>query len=646
MASDEPFRQRLEYFYEDLYDESLDDAAAKASFSPLYDALQNNIERYSQHQWIFSGGMKDILKVHDAHLARSVVMARPKRSLGSNCYDAFLREAHITARLDHPNIIKLFDMGVGQDGRPFFTLEFKCGSSLRQALQSNGMLETWTMPQRLELMLKVSAAMAYAHSGRVLHLDLKAENIQVGDYGEVQICDWGMGVIYGLGDSDDEKIPLLDPDLYGAQGQQSGGTPEIMAPEQKDKSTARHPRMDIFSLGRLLNELGQTCRSKLHWSRDLQHSLDQIVQKACANSPEDRYASVDSFRQDVNSLLNGYRTSVDDGSLWLDWMRSWRRHKGFYRLCIFFALVATLGTWVFIVLLQQRRLEAERLQKLAEQASEKHLLEKIHSQVLVDQMSKDMLEHTRSIYHWHLNHGEIPQVELVPFLFNMADDAAEHNPNPSSSPWMQKIWYAFILQDFKTVSQMADWGYRKNPHLISISRKFYPKLNSQGYLSTADFIDFITEIVDDVSRMYLLERCLESDLSRHGRNDVEVLSIIRATLGLINPQWDASGLESDGVQNSLSIKGTALLKCSIIKRSLLRFMDPTRLIIDCPDLEDNSFLRDLSLWELELYQSAWTDLSPLLEMRSLRTLRLYNANPVLLDWLKNRTFSFELELLD
>ena len=123
--------------YENLYREADSiGGCADAELTPLYHALQKKVVRYSDEELIGKGGMKEVVKAYDAHTERLVALARPKDTIGPERYDAFLREAHITGRLDHPSIIKIFDMGIDEQKRPFFTMEFKRGLSLRVILSN------------------------------------------------------------------------------------------------------------------------------------------------------------------------------------------------------------------------------------------------------------------------------------------------------------------------------------------------------------------------------------------------------------------------------------------------------------------------------------------------------------------------------
>lgn len=112
-----------------------DSASGGEDIAPLFRELSRIRDRYEKPELIACGGMKEIYRVYDRRATRHVALAKPVAALGEDSYDAFLREAHITARLDHPGIVKLFDMGIDEDDRPFFTMELKKGRSLREVLR-------------------------------------------------------------------------------------------------------------------------------------------------------------------------------------------------------------------------------------------------------------------------------------------------------------------------------------------------------------------------------------------------------------------------------------------------------------------------------------------------------------------------------
>lgn len=133
---------------------------------PLYCAISSIQQRYQDHQLIGRGGMKEVYRVYDARASRHCALAKLLLKYSKDHFDAFLREAHLTARLDHPNIIDLFDMDVDREGRPFFTMELKQGRSLRQVVcsfQKEPQDEVLSITRRLEVFQRVCDAIAYAH---------------------------------------------------------------------------------------------------------------------------------------------------------------------------------------------------------------------------------------------------------------------------------------------------------------------------------------------------------------------------------------------------------------------------------------------------------------------------------------------------
>ena len=164
-------------------------------------------------------------------------------------------------------------------------------------------------------------AISYAHSKNVLHLDIKPENIQVGEFGEVIVCDWGLGKI--IGDKDIEYDQLLfNPDLLNnvTLTDQVVGTPGYMAPEQILKDGEKTKQTDIYSLGAMLytiltgkgpfrgdvnTVLQKTVRGNLiqpvarevEW--DIPAGLNAVVMKAMSLKPENRYPSVDELKKEV-----------------------------------------------------------------------------------------------------------------------------------------------------------------------------------------------------------------------------------------------------------------------------------------------------------------------------------------------------------
>src|SRR4029453_12838359 len=138
--------------------------------------------------------------------------------------ERFLREANITARLEHPNIVPVYDLEVDPQGSPTLTMRVVRGTSLGEAMRTGALPDRRA---RLEVFLKVCDAVAFAHSKGVVHRDLKPDNVMVGEFGEVQVVDFGLAA---------QDAIEADAVRGGSAGlTRSGtkmGTPAYMSPEQ------------------------------------------------------------------------------------------------------------------------------------------------------------------------------------------------------------------------------------------------------------------------------------------------------------------------------------------------------------------------------------------------------------------------------
>src|SRR4051794_9936002 len=159
------------------------DVAASAQALPSTD-----INHYELLGEVARGGIGRIVKAHDRRLNREVALKQLHDARGGQA--RFAREALLTARLQHPSIIPVHEIGQFASGEPFFAMKLVHGQSLRDAIR-----ERPTLEERLELLpnaLAVADAMAYAHSQRVIHRDLKPSNVLIGAFGETVVIDWGL----------------------------------------------------------------------------------------------------------------------------------------------------------------------------------------------------------------------------------------------------------------------------------------------------------------------------------------------------------------------------------------------------------------------------------------------------------------------
>ncbi len=336
------------------------------------------------------GGMKTVTEVRDKDTGRNVAMASipdaPDRHV-SDLY-RFVQEAVITARLEHPNIVPIHDIGVDAGGSPYFTMKLLKGrtlSTLIKKLQQKDPVETAKHNEErlLSIFTRVCNAVAFAHSKSIIHLDLKPDNIHIGEFGEVLVLDWGLAKY--IGSSDHAANPLLkyypeysdDPEMKQNGATLDGvarGTPGYMAPEQAaGLNSQKDQRSDIYALGSILyailtyrspisgtdvkKMLIRTIRGEIPAPSDvkgLEHTipapLEAIVLKAMRHNPDERYQTVTELRDDIFAYQDGYATQAESaGPLKKFWLFLVRNGQSIVFLITLLILMFLCGLlmWLF-----------------------------------------------------------------------------------------------------------------------------------------------------------------------------------------------------------------------------------------------------------------------------------------------------------
>jgi serine/threonine protein kinase len=214
-------------------------------------------DRYAVSGEMARGGLGRILRARDRHLGRQVALKEMLRG-GAEAERRFVREALITARLEHPSIVPVHDAGRGEDGAPFYAMKLVGGRALSDVYAT-----ATTTSERLALVpriLAVADAIAYAHSQRVIHRDLKPANVLCGEFGETVVIDWGLAK--DLDGGADEDVSVADTEAVGMPRLSAShtiggailGTPAYMAPEQAAGAEVDE-RADVYALGAMLYEL-------------------------------------------------------------------------------------------------------------------------------------------------------------------------------------------------------------------------------------------------------------------------------------------------------------------------------------------------------------------------------------------------------
>ncbi len=244
------------------------------------------------------GGMGEVFRAFDAHLQIEVALKMLILDLeeNSDCSTRFLREAKVCSRLDHPNIVKFYDVGC-MDEKYYFTMELIEGTSFDQVIKSLSLKES------LRILIQTAHAIAHSHELGILHRDLKPSNIMLTKDNQAKVMDFGLAKLVNEASGLTETGTIL-------------GTFDYMSPEQvKGKSKILDSLSDVYSLGIILYEIlvgetpfkGKTYIQKMlqivrtpaippcEIKQEIPQALSDICLKAIAKEKEDRYCTATDF---------------------------------------------------------------------------------------------------------------------------------------------------------------------------------------------------------------------------------------------------------------------------------------------------------------------------------------------------------------
>jgi WD40 repeat protein/tRNA A-37 threonylcarbamoyl transferase component Bud32 len=320
------------------------------------------------------GGLGRIVRSRDRRLDRTVAIKQLIRGTPIN-RARFAREARITARLQHPGVVPIYEAGVWPSGQQFYAMRLVEGRPLSAAID-----DATSLTERMALLsrvLVVAETMAYAHSRGVIHRDLKPSNVLVGEYGETVVIDWG--IAKELGETDAEldapvAMPALDLTVVG----QVMGTPWYMAPEQA-RGEPTDERSDVYALGAILYHVLAGAPPHAEAAKVVETvaagtpppplavrapgvapDLVAIVDKALAASPQARYPSAAELAADLERYLNGQLVSVHRYGLAALVGRWVARHRAAVAIAALAAVVLVVGGVISVRNIVSARDEARR----------------------------------------------------------------------------------------------------------------------------------------------------------------------------------------------------------------------------------------------------------------------------------------------
>lgn len=262
--------------------------------------------RYQIIRTIGEGGMANVYLAYDTILEREVAVKVLRGDLSNDekFVKRFQREAKAASSLNHPNIVEMYDVGE-DDGNYFIVMEYVNGKTLKSLIKKRGSL---SLSETIDIMLQLTSGIACAHDSYIIHRDLKPQNVMILEDGRVKITDFGIAVALNSAELTQTNSVM--------------GSVHYLPPEQANGSGAT-VKSDIYSLGILMYELltgklpfkgenaveiaikqmKEKIPSVVALNPNIPQSVENVILKACAKNPENRYDSVKEMHDDLETVL-------------------------------------------------------------------------------------------------------------------------------------------------------------------------------------------------------------------------------------------------------------------------------------------------------------------------------------------------------
>ncbi|HEY0992290.1 MAG TPA: serine/threonine-protein kinase [Kofleriaceae bacterium] len=321
------------------------------------------------------GGIGHVLRAHDRYLGRDVAI-KELISRGHVREVRFLREALITAHLEHPGIVPVHEAGRWPDGTPFYTMKLVSGRSLRELIAERRSVEG-----RLDLLhhvIAVADAIAYAHRRGIIHRDLKPANVIAGEFGETIVIDWG--IAKDLAAAEESTVVGAPFRVTRGDGLTATGavlgTPRYMAPEQ-ERGEHVDQRADVFAIGAMLWELcaaetvppaESRARRDMLGAARIDEDLATIIDKALDPDLGRRYPDAGALASDLRAFKSGARIAARRYSLFAMLAHWTRRHRALTLSVAAAVAIAVIGVVLYVRNIAVERDRADAALAVAESA--------------------------------------------------------------------------------------------------------------------------------------------------------------------------------------------------------------------------------------------------------------------------------------
>lgn len=268
--------------------------------------------RYQIVRTIGEGGMANVYLAYDTILEREVAVKILRGDLANDekFVKRFQREAKAASSLNHPNIVEMYDVGE-DDGNYFIVMEYVNGKTLKSLIKKRGAL---SVSETVDIMLQLTSGIACAHDSYIIHRDIKPQNVMILEDGRVKITDFGIAVALNSAELTQTNSVM--------------GSVHYLPPEQANGNGAT-VKSDIYSLGILMYELltgklpfkgdnaveiaikqmKEKLPSIIAQNPNVPQSVENVVIRACAKNPENRYDSVREMNEDLRTVLSEERAN-------------------------------------------------------------------------------------------------------------------------------------------------------------------------------------------------------------------------------------------------------------------------------------------------------------------------------------------------
>ncbi|BBM87364.1 protein kinase domain-containing protein [Candidatus Uabimicrobium amorphum] len=329
------------------------------------------------------GGMGAVYLAQDTKLQRMCALKIIRNVGSTKDVKRFISEAQSVAKLQHPNIIKIYE--IGEFPQHFFTMEYVEGNSLRKVLEGN----TNVNEALLNIFHDICSGVAYAHENGIIHRDLKPDNIIIGKDNIPIILDFGLAKNTNCQDNLTQSGSIL-------------GTPKYMAPEAI-QGKANHKKSDVYSLGVILYEMltGRVpfdgasvveimyqistvepiAPSLLRKSVKRDSALELICMKSLAKSPRKRFPSVAFMRDEIQRIQRKQPTHTKPPTLWQRFFISCKKHPKIVTTVTLMLLIPSIFAVMYYNLANEEKKRADQEEKRRKHAKEEKHVVKLESNI-------------------------------------------------------------------------------------------------------------------------------------------------------------------------------------------------------------------------------------------------------------------------